>query len=132
MLSTKEGNNSQMAIHGLIWAPNTPVELGNVTNTVVAQIIGGAVVSAMHVQASGSADGLLISVQGAPSSDKWALTSTATKDGGTTRVRVIAEVRHSSTDAWGADRVGAGSATTGASAIRPPAGPRRIAVHYRF
>jgi hypothetical protein len=99
VLSTKSGNNSEMSIHGMIWAPYSTVELGNVTNSVVAQIIGGAVVAAMHVQSSASADGLLISVQGAPTSDKWALTSTATNSGGTTRVRVIAQVRHSSTDA---------------------------------
>ncbi len=98
-LSTKSGNTSQMAIHGMIWTPNAGLELGNVTNTVVAQILGGAVVARIDVDSSASADGLLIRVQGAPSSDKWALTSTATEHGAVTRVRVIAQVRHSSTDA---------------------------------
>lgn len=99
VLSTKSGNTSQMAIHGQIWAPNAGLELGNVTNTVVAQILGGAVVAKIDVDSSASADGLLIRVQGAPTSDKWALTSTATENGGVTRVRVIAQIRQSSTDA---------------------------------
>jgi hypothetical protein len=96
VVTTDSGNNKEMAIRGLVWAPRARIVFGNVTNTVVAQISGGAVVAAAEVQSSGSASGLLISVTGSPASDRWALTSTATTpDGGITRVRVVAQVRFS-------------------------------------
>lgn len=99
VLSSASGNNKQMAIHGLIWAPHTLIELGEVTNSVIAQINGGAVIGALDVAASASAIGLLIGVEGTPASDQWGLTSVATTgDGISTAVRVIADVRQSSTN----------------------------------
>ena len=76
-----------MAIHGQIWAPEAALVLGNVTNTTVAQVLGGAVVAKLDVDASQSIAGLVISVEGAPTYDLWELTSLATTDDGASSTR---------------------------------------------
>lgn len=99
ILSTRQGNNKQMALHGQVYAPNAFFEFGNVTNVAAAQLLGGAVVGALEAQASASTSGFLIQVQGSPQSDRYRLTATATKDGTTTAVRVIAQLRFTAADA---------------------------------
>jgi hypothetical protein len=94
ILSTKTGNNKELAIHGVVWAPRSAIEFGLVTNSSVAQLVGGAVVAKLDVSTSASITGFVIEVQGSPQSDKIIFTATATKKG-TTKVRVIAQLRFS-------------------------------------
>ncbi|NNE12366.1 MAG: hypothetical protein HKN41_09010 [Ilumatobacter sp.] len=95
ILSTASGNQKQMALHGMIWAPFGTLDFGEVTSTAAAQLLGGAVVAALRADASASASGFVIQVLGSPDSDKYRLTAVATKDGRVTRVRVIADLRFS-------------------------------------
>lgn len=101
ILSTDSGNNKQMAIHGGIWAPNGTLAFGEVTNSAAAQLLGGAVVAAIRADASASATGFVIQVQGSPQSDLYRLTAVATKNGLATRVRVIAQLRFSAPSSGG-------------------------------
>ena len=92
IVSTASGNHKQMAIHGQVWAPQGRITFGEVTNATAAQLLGGAVVASIRADASASATGFVIQVQGGPDSDKVELTATATKNG-TTVVNVIAQLR---------------------------------------
>jgi hypothetical protein len=47
---TKSGNNSDLAIHGLLWAPRAQLEFGNVTNAANGQLLGGAAISRIILQ----------------------------------------------------------------------------------
>lgn len=99
VLSTASGNNKQLALHGQVYAPKANFVFGNVTNTAAAQLLGGAVIGAIEAQASASASGFLIQVQGSPQSDKYRLTARATKDGTTTAVQVVAQLRFTAASA---------------------------------
>jgi hypothetical protein len=99
ILSTASGNMKQMALHGQVYAPNANFVFGNVTNSAAAQLLGGAVVGAIEAQASASASGFLIQVQGSPQADRMRLTAIATKAGITTRVQVIAQLRFTAASA---------------------------------
>jgi hypothetical protein len=77
ILSTKEGNNKDAVVHGLVYAPLAQLELGNVANDAAAQITGGAVVAGIDLQAS-NAENLAISNSSIPSQTKILMTSTAT------------------------------------------------------
>ncbi len=99
ILSTASGNNKQLALHGQVYAPDGNFVFGNVTNVAAAQLLGGAVVGAIEAQASASASGFLIQVQGNPQSDRFQLTATAEKDGLSTAVRVVAQLRFTAADA---------------------------------
>ena len=94
ILSTATGNNKQMAIQGMVWAPNARLVFGNVANSAAAQLSGGVVLAALQADAAASVTGFVIQVAGGPQQDRIAYTATATKNG-TTQVRVVSEVRFS-------------------------------------
>jgi hypothetical protein len=94
IIGTQPGNMKQMAIQGVVWAPRSSIEFGEVTNVTAAQLTGGAVVAALRAAGSASITGFVIQVAGSPQSDKLQYTATATKEG-ITQVRVIAQARFS-------------------------------------
>jgi Tfp pilus assembly protein PilV len=94
ILATDTGNKKQLSIQGMVWAPRSTIEFGEVTNVTAAQLTGGAVVASLKASASASITGFVIQVAGSPQKDKLQYTATATKDG-TTQVRVIAQARFS-------------------------------------
>ena len=93
ILETKSGNNNDMAIHGLFWAPRSEVVLGNITNTAVGQLVGGLVVAYLDVQASASANSFALGVEGNPIEGNFLVESIATKDGLSTTIRAIVQYR---------------------------------------
>lgn len=94
IISMKSGNTNDMAIHGLIRAPEGLIEFGNVTNTVSAQATGGAVVAAVDFQGSASASGWVIGRSNRPGSTKVVMTSVATDgDGSTVTTQAVADYR---------------------------------------
>jgi Tfp pilus assembly protein PilX len=92
IVATKEGNNKEFSIGGLIWAPRAKMVLGNVTNDSVVAIRGGAVVANIEIGASASITGFVIEVPTSPSKQMLLLTSTAIKNGDTT-IRAMVEYR---------------------------------------
>lgn len=94
VVASSPGNNKQLAVQGMVWAPRGTVEFGEVTNATVAQLTGGAVVASLRADASASITGFVIQVAGSPQADRLQYTATATKNG-ETQVRVIAQVRFS-------------------------------------
>ena len=101
ILSTLSGNNKQMAIHAYIWAPFGTLGLGEVTQASAAQLLGGAVAAALRADASASAEGFVIQVQGNPQDDRYRLTATATKNSARTQVSVIAQLRYAAPESGG-------------------------------
>jgi hypothetical protein len=91
LFETKSGLNSDVAIHGTWWSPDGRVVFGNVTNTADGQFLGGLVAAYVEVQASASANALTIRVETSPSTAKWLLVSTATKNGYATRIRAVVQ-----------------------------------------
>ncbi|NNE12806.1 MAG: hypothetical protein HKN41_11255, partial [Ilumatobacter sp.] len=88
------GNNKDMVVHGLIWAPEARMTFANVTNTANGQVLGGAVVSNIVLDSSASAIGFVIAVEPSDLHGKIQLDSTATTpDGGTTTIRSIVDYR---------------------------------------
>lgn len=105
ILNTGPGNKKQMAIHGQVYAPYAGLEFGNVANTAIAQLSGGVVLARIEAQAAASVTGFVIAVKGSPQTGRFAFTATAQKGGATTQVRVVAELRYSSSS----DGISAGS-----------------------
>lgn len=93
ILQTQSGNTNDVAIHGLLWAPESKAQLGNVTNSAVGQLIGGLVVAHVDVQASASANSFAIGVEGNPVEGYFLMESTATKNGRSTSIRAIVQYR---------------------------------------
>lgn len=91
IFESKSGNNTDIAIHGTWWSPRARVVLGNVTNTANGQFLGGLVAAYVEVQASASVNALNIRVETSPSTAKWLVVSTATKNGRTTTIRAVVE-----------------------------------------
>jgi len=89
IVNTKSGNNSDLAIHGLLWAPRAQLEFGNVTNAANGQLLGGAAVSRIILQASASVSAFIIRVETAPIDFELKVDSTATKEGESTTMRAI-------------------------------------------
>jgi hypothetical protein len=87
---TKSGNNSDLAIHGVLYAPRAQLEFGNVTNAANGQLLGGAAVSRIVLQASASASAFIIRVETSPIAFQLKIDSTATKNGQSTTMRAIA------------------------------------------
>ena len=85
-----------MALHGLVWAPLARITLDNVANVAEAQLLGGAVVSNILIQASAGATGLVIAVEPGDMTGLLRLDSTATTaDGRSTTIRSIVDYRPS-------------------------------------
>ena len=93
ILETKSGNTNDMVIHGLVWAPRASASLGNVTNTANGQLLGGIVSAYLDVQASASVSAFNIRIETNPTFGKVLLIATATKDGHSTKIRVVADVQ---------------------------------------
>ena len=93
VFETKSGNTNDVAMHGLVYAPNSRASLGNITNSAVGQLIGGLVVAQLDVQASNSANSFAIGVEGNPVEADFLMESTATKDGDTTTIRAVVQYR---------------------------------------
>lgn len=89
------GNNKDMVVHGLIWAPEARVSFANVTNTANGQILGGAVLSNIALDSSASTVGFVIAVEPTDLHGKIQLDSTAELDGSTTTIRSIVDYRPS-------------------------------------
>jgi hypothetical protein len=89
---TKSGNNSDLAIHGLLWAPRAQLEFGNVTNAANGQLLGGAAVSRIVLQASASASAFVIRVETSPIDFELMVDATATKNGQSTTMRAVIHI----------------------------------------
>jgi Tfp pilus assembly protein PilX len=82
IVDIKDGNPQDMAIHGLLYAPNQSVNL-TATNTVISQTLGGIVAYSLSMKSSASASGMDISIEaGAPDPRQVLLTATAHGVGG--------------------------------------------------
>ncbi len=102
---TKSGNNSDLAIHGLLWAPRAQLEFGNVTNSANGQLLGGAAVSRIVLQASASAQAFTIRVETSPIYFELRIDSTATKNGESTTMTAVVQVDDQGTTAVNSLRV---------------------------
>jgi hypothetical protein len=89
------GNNKDMVMHGLVWAPTARVTFGLVTNSADGQLLGGAVLSNIVMDSSASGAGFVISVEPSDLHGKLQLDSTAVLDGQTTTIRSIVDHRPS-------------------------------------
>jgi hypothetical protein len=89
------GNNKDMVVHGLIWAPEARMTFSNVTNTANGQILGGAVLSNIVLDSSASTIGFVIAVEPTDLHGQIQLDSVAELDGVTTTIRSIVDYRPS-------------------------------------
>jgi len=102
---TKSGNNTDLAIHGLLWAPRAQLEFGNVTNAANGQLLGGAAVAHIILQASASASAFIIRVESSPIDFELKVDATATKQGQSTTMRAVVQVDDQGTTAVNSLRV---------------------------
>jgi hypothetical protein len=102
---TKSGDNHDLAIHGLLWAPRAQFEFGNVTNAANGQLLGGIAVSRLVLQASASTTGFIIRVATAPIAFQLRIDSLATLNGLTTLMTAIVDVDDQGTTAINSLRV---------------------------
>ena len=96
---TKSGANSDLAIHGLVWAPRAQLEFGNVTNAANGQLLGGAAIARVVLQSSASASAFIIRVEGSPFEFELRLDSTATLNGLSTTMTAVVQVDDQGTTA---------------------------------
>ncbi len=89
---TKSGNNSDLAIHGLLWAPKAQMTFGNVTNRANGQLLGGAAVARIDLQASASASAFIIRVEPSPIQAELRIDSTATLKGSSTTMTAVVHI----------------------------------------
>ncbi|MEY2958347.1 MAG: hypothetical protein RLZZ01_915 [Actinomycetota bacterium] len=92
IVGTTSGNQKEVVLHGLVWAPLARLTLGEVTNTTAAQLTGGAVVAAIDFGTSASSLGFVIQVEGSPASSELLFEATATLRG-TTTVEAVVDAR---------------------------------------
>ena len=93
LLETKSGSNNDVAIHGLMWAPQAAASLGNITNAANGQLLGGIVVARLDTQASASATGFLVGIGANPVWARLLLTSTSTLKGRSVVIRAVVQFR---------------------------------------
>ena len=105
IIETTSGLNSDLALHGLVWAPYSGLEFGNVTNVANGQILGGAALAKVVLQASASSSNFLIRVESSPADYQLRLSATATKNGLSTTMTAIVEVDDQGTTAVNSLRV---------------------------
>jgi hypothetical protein len=90
------GGNKDMAIHGMVWAPLARITFGEVANIAKAQLLGGAVISNVVVDAAANTEGLVIAVEPGDITGLLQLDSIATTpDGRSTTIRSIVDYRPS-------------------------------------
>ncbi len=87
------GSTVDLVFHGMVYAPNGRFNFYNASNSATQQLLGGAVVSQMWIQASASATGFKISVATTPADSKIVLTATSSTASGSTSVQAIVEYR---------------------------------------
>jgi len=102
---TKSGANSDLALHGLLWAPKAQLEFGNVTNAANGQLLGGAAVGRIVLQASASANAFIIRVEGSPIEFELRIDSTAVLNGQSTTMTAVVQVDDQGTTAVNSMRV---------------------------
>lgn len=102
---TKSGANSDLALHGLLWAPKAQLEFGNVTNAANGQLLGGAAVARIVLQASASANAFIIRVEGSPVEFELRIDSTAVLNGQSTTMTAVVQVDDQGTTAVNSMRV---------------------------
>jgi hypothetical protein len=102
---TKSGSNTDLAIHGLLWAPRAQLTFGNVTNRANGQLLGGAAVSRIVLQASASASSFIIRVESSPIAYELRIDATATKNGQSTTMTAVVQVDDQGTTAVNSIRV---------------------------
>lgn len=105
IIRTASGLNSDLALHGLVWAPYSGLEFGNVTNVANGQILGGAALAKVVLQASASSSNFLIRVESSPADYQLRLSATATKNGLSTTMTAIVDVDDQGTTAVNSLRV---------------------------
>lgn len=105
IIQTTSGLNSDLAIHGLIWAPYAGLEFGNVTNVANGQLLGGAALAKVVLQTSASSNSFLIRVESSPADYQLRLSATATKNGLSTTMTAIVAVDDKGTTAVNSLRV---------------------------
>lgn len=90
------GTNKDMAMHGMVWAPEARITFANVANVAEAQLLGGAVVSNVKIDSSASTSGLVIGVEPSDITGLLQLDSTAvSSNGAATTIRSIVDYRPS-------------------------------------
>ena len=87
------GTNKDMAMHGLVWAPEASILFTQITNRADGQLLGGVVVSSIDLSSSSSGTGFVIAVEPSDLWGKLQLDSTAELDGSTTTIRSIVDFR---------------------------------------
>jgi len=102
---TKSGANSDLALHGLLWAPKAQLEFGNVTNAANGQLLGGAAVARIVLQASASANAFVIRVEGSPIKFELRIDSKATLNGQSTTMTAVVQMDDQGTTAVNSMRV---------------------------
>jgi hypothetical protein len=91
LVFTEPGNDREMVVNGLIYAPLAQMEFGNVTNSAVQRFRGGLVLARAELQASSSAENFEIGVGGSPLDALIRLESTGAKNGLETRISAIVQ-----------------------------------------
>jgi hypothetical protein len=92
ILWSQSGNNTDLAVHGLAWAPYASMTFGNVTNSANGQILGGAAFARIHLQASASASAFIIRVETSPALYSLLVKSVATLNGRSTTMHAVVQV----------------------------------------
>lgn len=105
VIYTKSGNNTDLAIHGLLWAPRAQLTFGNVTNRANGQLLGGAAIARIVLQASASASSFIIRVESSPIPYELRIDATATKNGQSTTMTAVVQVDDQGTTAVNSIRV---------------------------
>lgn len=93
ILETQSGSTNDVAVHGLVWAPNGAASLGNITHAANGQLLGGLVIAMLDAQASASASAFLVGIETNPIDARLLLTSTATLNGCSTVIRAVVQFR---------------------------------------
>lgn len=86
--------DSQLVIHGLVWAPFSAIEFDELANLSGAALNGGAVIGELHVGALPGATNHLVRAGSTPGPRRIEITATAVSpEGGTTEVRAVIDYR---------------------------------------
>jgi hypothetical protein len=89
------GTNKDMAIHGLVWAPEASIQFTEITNTANGQLLGGVVVSNIDLRSSAAGTGFVVAVEPSDLWGKLQLDSVADLGGERTTIRSIVDFRPS-------------------------------------
>ncbi len=91
----KPGTNKDMAMHGMVWAPEARITFAEVTNQAKGQLLGGGALSNIDLRTSAVGGGFVISIEPSDLHGTVQFDSVATIDGGTTTIRSIVDYRPS-------------------------------------